>query len=91
MAEKPEWMEENLWDGSFFTEPDTYLCDHVIGRDQLIELDTRLDLMLGRPVVHQVAVLDRRLMPFHGYTIWDLDYLAERADQMAGQLAEVQS
>lgn len=91
LAAFPELTAATVWDGSFFTRLEDYLLDHLMGRNKMIQADTALDLCLGRPVSHGVAVTPQRLLPFHGYEVWSLGYLASQADTMAEDLSRVQS
>lgn len=85
----PERSKEALWSGSYFTDLDAYCADRFPSRDDLITLDTRLDLALGRPVVHGVAQGEGAIFPFHGYSTWDLGYLEENARTMARRLGDI--
>lgn len=89
LNKRPELEKQALWDGSFFTDLDAYFSDRVPGRNKLIQLDTRLDLALGRPVVHGEAVLETCVMPFHGYAKWDVSYLADQAEERADAVAAI--
>ena len=85
----PELSRAGLWSGTYFTQLDGFFSDCFAIRDDLIALDTRLDLALGRPVIHGVALGDGAIFPFHGYSTWDTGYLARDAQTMAGRLAQV--
>lgn len=86
----PSWSREGLWTGEDFTQLDSYLSDRFPHRDDLISLDTQMDLTLGRAVVHNVAVGDGALFPFHGFFTWDTGYVADSAGAMADRLAAIQ-
>lgn len=83
----PALSKSALWSGEYFTGLDAFLSDRFPGRDVLIRLDTRLDLALKRPVVHGVALGDGAIFPFHGFSTWDVSYLADNAQTMAQGLA----
>ncbi len=85
----PELSKQTLWDGTYFTDLDAFYSDRFPSRDDLITLDTRLDLALGRPVVHGVAMGEDAIFPFQGYSTWDTGYLARDAQTMAQRLGAV--
>lgn len=87
----PKWSLAGLWTGEDFNRLDSYLSDRFPHRDDLIALDTQMDLTLGRPVVHNVAVGDGALFPFHGFSTWDTGYVSDNARDMADRLAAVQA
>lgn len=86
----PRWSLAGLWTGEDFNQLDSCLSDRFPHRDDLIALDTQMDLTLGRPVVHNVAVGDGALFPFHGFTTWGTGYVTTYAGDMADALAAVQ-
>lgn len=86
----PQWSRWGLWTGEDFNQLDSYLSDRFPHRDDLIALDTQMDLTVGRPVVHNVAVGDGALFPFHGFATWDTGYVATNAQGMADKLSFVQ-
>ena len=88
-ASAPAPSREALGSGAYFTGLDDFLSDRFAGRDTLIALDTRLDLALGRPVVHGVALGRDAIFPFHGYNTWETGYRAQYAQTMADRLAQV--
>lgn len=90
-APAPGWSRSGLWTGEDFTQLDSYLSDRFPHRDDLIALDTQLDLALGRPVVHGVAVGEDALLSFHEFYHWDVGYLAQSAQAMAQKLSAVQT
>ena len=85
----PELSRAGLWSGTYFTQLDSFFSDCFVIRDDLIALDTRLDLALCRPVIHGVALGDGAIFPFHGFSTWSTGYLARDAQTMAGRLAQV--
>lgn len=86
---RPELSRAGLWSGAYFTQLDSFLSDRFVSRDDLIALDTQLDLALGRAVVHGVALGDGAIFPFHGFSTWSTSYLARDAQSMADRLAQV--
>lgn len=85
----PELSRAGLWSGTYFTQLDSFFSDCFVIRDDLIALDTRLDLALGRPVIHGVSLGNGAIFPFHGFSTWSTGYLARDAQSMADKLAQV--
>lgn len=85
----PDLSWAGLWSGTYFTQLDSFYSDCFVNRDDLIALDTRLDLALGRAAVHGVALGDGAIFPFHGFSTWDTGYLARDAKSMADRLVQV--
>ena len=76
LAQIPVLSKEALLDGSYFSAWDTWLTDHIGGRERLMAWNTWLDYrLLGRPVVNDVVVDSEVLLPFQTYGTWDLSYL----------------
>ncbi len=84
----PSWS--TLWDGSFFTDVETWLTDHVSYREDVMKGDTQLSLALGRPVVNDLLVSQDLLLDYYGFLTWDLGYLDELAANQAKAYAQVQ-
>lgn len=85
LAALPEPTRESLLDGSLFSGWDTWLSDHISGRERLLSLNTWVDYqVLGKPMVSDVVTGSGVLLPFQTYGTWDLGYL----DGLAGEMAE---
>lgn len=89
LAAAPDLTVQGIWNGEFASQADEFLSDNFWGRNTLIRIDTAIDLALKRPVSHGVVVTQECLLPFHGYEIWDLDYLAEQASAMSERLSGI--
>lgn len=91
LAQLPELSGAALLDGSYFSAWDTWLTDHIGGRERLMTWNTWLDYqLLDRPVVNQVVVDADVLLPFQTYGTWDLDYLDDTAAQVCDGLARLE-
>lgn len=64
LATAPTFSGQGVWDGSYFNEWETVLSDHIALRDTMLKAHTRLDLLLGRPVVNQMVTTEDKLLPF---------------------------
>lgn len=51
---RPTW--ESFWDGSFFTDIDSAVDDHISGRDFFMKTATKLDILLDRPNVNDIVI-----------------------------------
>lgn len=85
----PDLTFDSLWNGSFASTLNDYLNDHFVGRNRLIKMDILTDLILKRPTSHEIVVTDQRLLPFHGFSTWELDYLTKLANEMGDELSAV--
>ena len=83
LATAPTFSGQGVWDGSYFNEWETVLSDHIALRDTMLKAHTRLDLLLGRPVVNQMVTTEDKLLPFFEFTHWDLSALSEEAKKAA--------
>ncbi len=90
LAAVPVATRESLLDGSLFSGWDTWLTDHIPGRDRLLSLNTWVDYqLLDRPMVNDVVTGADVLLPFQTYGTWDLGYLDGLAGEMAEGLSQV--
>lgn len=88
LASKPTLTAESLLDGSYFSDWDSWLTDHIGGRTQLLKLQTALDLkLLQRPVVNGEVVSADVLLPYYEDLRWDLSYLDSLAAELGDELA----
>ena len=83
LATAPTFSGQGVWDGDYFNEWETVLSDHIAPRDTMLKAHTRLDLLLGRPVVNQIVTTEDKLLPFFSFTYWDLSALSEDAKKAA--------
>ena len=85
-AQMPEVNAENIVQGDFFNDLESFLCDHAAGRQTLLKAKTYADIyLLRRPVVNDVVVTDDVLLPFNGYETVDTEQIASQAESMAKQ------
>ena len=97
LAEMPQMTAEDVLSGEAMAQTETFLSDHIFSRDRWLRLGTRLDMLLGRPVIHDVVVKDDVLLPVlntaaQGFTV-NTDGLAavkNAVDAYGGTLLYVQ-
>lgn len=85
----PQLTAEGVLDGSFFTQVENCFSDHIVWRDDFMQLSTWLDLKAGRPVVNDLVAESDALLSFHGYDRWGLAYQQTLAEEMGERLALV--
>ena len=89
-AAMPELTAQNVTEGDFFNELESFLCDHAAGRQMLLKGKTYADVrILKRPVVNDVVVTDDVLLPFNPYEKVDEDQIRQQAEAMAQQHAKL--
>ncbi len=87
LASVPVIERESLLSGDYFSQWDTWLTDHVAGRDRLLKLNTWAEYRLyRRPVVNDIVTSADVLLPFQTYGRWDLEYLKDMAGQSGDSL-----
>ncbi len=86
LAERPTLSAASLWDGSYFSDWESYFSDHVAGRSAWLKLYTALELLRGKASVNGVVLADGVLLPSNeGWGSMDRDFAAE-AQTMAESL-----
>lgn len=89
-AEMPEISAENVIEGDFFNQLESFLCDHAAGRQTLVKAKTETDIrLLKRPVVNDVVIGDDVLLPFNAFEKVDRGQVEEQAEFMASQHARL--
>lgn len=91
LADFPTLSGEGLWTGADMTEAESLVSDYFPARISLLQLNTRLDMALRRPVVNDLVVENGVISPFHSYAHWPLDYLKDDAASMAATMAVIDS
>ena len=89
LAPLPAASEQSVLDGSYFSALEKYLIDRAAGHTALARLDTRIDLALRRPVIHDVVVREDILLPWLPYETVDPAAITAAAERMAQRLAPV--
>jgi hypothetical protein len=76
-----------LFDPAYYTAWDTYFADHIWQRENLMTLQTHLNMnILKRPVVNGEIIQDGLLLPFIGYGREEVDNLRYHAENMSDTL-----
>lgn len=89
LAAFPVATAENVTDGSYFSDIDTYIREHAAGRTTLLRLNTYIDMnVFGRPVVNDVVISGGVLLPYNEYSTIDRAQIAARAESAAQLLAK---
>lgn len=90
LAVRPPVTKAGVLDGSFFSDMDTFLSDHLAWRDRLLTLSTWVDYTLtGKTVVNDQVIAGDVLVPYQGFSKWDLGYLADQSQDMGERLARL--
>lgn len=56
LKQMPEFSEENVIDGDFTSEYESYVSDQFIGRDSWIKLKAKIDVMCGKTKINNVYI-----------------------------------
>lgn len=92
LAGKPEISATRLLDGSLFSDIDTFLSDRLAWRDGLLTMSTWLDYSLtGKEVVNDQVIAGDVLVPYQGFSKWDLGYIREQSQNMGDRLQRLNS
>lgn len=92
LAGKPEISATRLLDGSLFSDIDTFLSDRLAWRDGLLTMSTWLDYSLtGKEVVNDQVIAGDVLVPYQGFSKWDLGYIKEQSQDMGDRLQRLNS
>lgn len=87
LATFPALSAKTLFDGSFVSGVETYLTDHLAGRNAMLEAYVRLNRdVLGKPVVNDVYESDEgTLLARLNYDHYDAEAVAWRMEQQLGE------
>lgn len=89
-AVMPEATRESFLDGSYLDELETFLSDHSAFREILVKAQTYADVnILKRPVVNDVVVTDKALLPYNAYETVDENTVKEKAETIASMNKEL--
>ncbi len=86
LAVFPPFSIQAVMDGDYFSEVETYINDHLAGRNILLKLNTQKELALHNPVVNDTVISGDLLLPYHGTV---LDHYNE--ESMAQELEMLQT
>jgi len=91
LAERPEFSAKGVADGTYFRQWETWLSDHVPGREHLLRLHTAIQKdLLRRPVVNGVSVGDEAvLLSGPSFLNWDPYIWYAETDPMCDRLAAI--
>lgn len=90
LAVRPPMTVENVLDGSFFSSMDDFLSDHLAWRNQLLTLSTWVDYALtGKTSVNDQVIAGDVLVPYQGFSKWDLGYIEDQSQDMGDRLARL--
>lgn len=86
----PELTVESVWDGTYFTELETYLCDHSPLRERCLKLQTLTDLnIFHRPVVNDIVIGDDILLARNDYKYFDASEVKAQSEFYADTLQKL--
>ena len=91
LADFPEAEADAVLDGTYFTELEEYLTDNAAGRTTLVRWNTKVDLLLQRPVVNEVVVTaaDEVLLPYHTFQVVRQSEIESKAAVLTANLSTV--
>lgn len=89
LAPIPQLTKADVWDGSFFSDIETALTDHIAFRDGMVKNHTRLSMALERPVVSDLIVSSDVLLDYFGFYYWDIGYIDGQAAAAAEAYREL--
>lgn len=91
LAVLPTPSIKTLLNGDFFDAVENYAADHIAGRDMIVKTDTAINLHLQRPTVNGLVTHADALVPAHGFSRWNLDYITNDAVKSAEYYATLQN
>lgn len=84
----PEVKAETVLDGTFFSDFEDWMRDHVAGRGAVLKYHTLLNMdVLRRPVVNEVVMADGVYLPYNKPETVDEDEIAEYVKLISSNLA----
>ncbi len=88
LAEFPKFTKKSVLSGKYFTDVETYLSDHAPWRSELVELNTWVDIKIGRPVVNDVVITDDVLLEYRDFeSAPDQEKLSAQADVIINNIS----
>lgn len=84
LAVFPPFSTQEVLDGEYFTQVESWVDDHLAGRNLLLELNTGKELALHNPVVNDIVIAKDILLPYHGTVIdhYDETKMAQELDML---------
>ena len=90
MSQKPVLTEESFWDGTYFSQWESFLSDNFYGRDHWMQVYTAYRMERGSANVNNVVLTDQTLLPQNSIPAYtNYDYEANAA-AMAANLKKIQ-
>lgn len=91
LASFPGFSLETIWDGTYFSDVESFLSDHLCGRDIFLKADAKINLSLEKPNVNGIVVNSDVLLDYRNYLRWDLGYLVEDSVEIAERYKDLQN
>ncbi len=80
LAVFPVPSAETVFDGTFFSDVETYISDHFACRVPLLRLNVRKEFALHDPVISDTVIAGDTLLPYHGRPLPDYDHEAMQTE-----------
>lgn len=90
LADTPVFSKSTVFDGSFFSDAEDYLSDHLYGRTSFLRANVRYQQLTGRVSINGVIPSDDVLLLDNGFYDAGLTDPAEAAAVMVSRLSAVQ-
>lgn len=90
LALLPTYSDTNFWNGQYFSDWETYLKDHVAGRDFMLEKYAYINRnVLKKPVVGDVLLSNdgKKLLPATDFRQPDVEEIDAKAEEMSSRLS----
>lgn len=88
LAPVPTFSAQALFDGSYFSAWETWFSDRVAGRGTMLSAYTALQMdVLKKPVVNNIVVTERSLLPYQTPVAADAEAIGADAQAMAERLS----
>lgn len=84
LAVFPTLSRQELFDGDYFAKVETYINDHLAGRNALLMINTLKDLALRTPVVNDTVIARDILLPYHNTVLdhYNAEDMAQELDML---------
>lgn len=84
LAVFPPFSMQQVLDGKYFPQVETYVNDHLAGRDRLLKLNTLEEFGLHAPVINNTVISGDILLPYYGTALdhYDVEAMAQELDML---------